>query len=379
MHICIIAGEFPPHCAGIGNYAYNLARKLIDHGHKVTVFTRGDWKNCCSIENVDGIIVHRIRFIPIYPFHVDLHGIFLNRKFKILESSFDLVHVHSPLIPVVRTRLPLVLTEHGTTKSDIENSVSSDFHSKLIRLLSKKLISLDIKAIENSDQITAVSHSCANDINRAYNINRKITVVNNGVDTNYFTPNSNNDRYNTTEPYILYTGRLDSRKGLVDLIESAKYICAKYPRMKFVLIGKGPNREYLEQKVKEMKLEQNILFTGFVEKNILLKYYQNAQIYVFPSYFEGLPTTLLEAMSCGLPVIATDVAGNSEVIKNGENGLLVSQKAPLQIAEAMIKLLSDDMFRFEIGLAARAHVIENYDWEIISNKIEEIYNDIKQS
>lgn len=373
LHICIVVGSFPPNCAGIGNYAYNLSKKLIEHGHKVTVFTRGVWNRSCIIEKVEGILVYRIRFIPLYPFHVELHGIFLNKIFKSLENSFDLIHIHSPLVPLVHTKLPRVVTEHGTTKGDIDNSSLKDVHSIILHFFSQKLISLDSKAIKNSNRITTVSKSCAEELRNEYGINREITVINNGVDTNYFTPKIRNV---TKEPYILYTGRLDSRKGLVDLIESAKYICKKHPEIKFILTGKGANKKYLEQKIKDIELENNFYFSGFVDQLKLIEYYQYASIYVLPSYYEGLPTTLLEAMSCGLPSIATDVAGNSEVIKDGENGLLVPPKNPKKLADTINKLLDDDRLRNKIGTNARTHIVENYDWEIIADKIEEIYKSI---
>jgi glycosyltransferase involved in cell wall biosynthesis len=366
----MVVGEFPPNCGGIGYYVYNLSKKLVERGHTVTVITRGIWNKSYIHEKIDGISLYKIRFIAIYPFHVRLHGVFFNRQFKLLEPNFDLVHMHSPLVPTIHTTLPTVLTEHGTVTGGIDNSESIDMHTKVIKFFSREFISLDVKAIKNSDIITVVSSSCAKELREIYKIGRRTHIVNNGTDTNFFVPK---ERNNMKEPYILYTGRLDSRKGLVDLIESAKCVCQEHSDIKFILTGKGPNKKYLEQRINELGLKKNFYFAGFVARPKLLEYYQNATVYVLPSYYEGLPTTLLEAMSCGIPSIATDVEGSSEVITDGETGLLVPPRNPKRLADAILRLLEEEELRKRIGINARRHVVDNYDWEIITDKIEKAY------
>jgi glycosyltransferase involved in cell wall biosynthesis len=266
-----------------------------------------------------------------------------------------------------------VLTEHGTVKCDIDNSELIDIHSMVIKLFSKEFVSLDVKAIKNSDTVIAVSNSCAKDLQETYKIDSGIITVNNGTDTIFFVPKERSD---SKEPYILYTGRLDSRKGLVDLIKSAKYVCQEHSDIKFILTGKGPIKNYLERRINDLGLEKNFYFAGFVDRKKLLEYYQNATVYVLPSYYEGLPTTLLEAMSCGIPTIATDVKGSSEVITDSETGLLVPPRDPKRLAKVILKLLNDKSLRQRIGLNARKYVVDNYDWEIITGKIEEIYKSV---
>jgi glycosyltransferase involved in cell wall biosynthesis len=370
MHIGMVVAEFPPDCGGIGYYVYNLSKKLVERGHSVTVITRGTWNKACIHKKIDGISIYKIRFIPIYPFHVRLHGVFLNTPFKLLEPNFDIIHLHSPLIPNIHTTLPTVLTEHGTVKSGIDNSKSTDLYSIISMLFSRELISMDTKTIKNSDKITAVSNSCAKELQEIYKIDRKISVIGNGVDTNFFVPEKRKDMKGA---YIIYTGRLDSRKGLVDLIASSEYVCQEHTNIKFILTGKGPMKKYLERRINDLGLKKNFYFAGFVDRSTLLKYYQNAIIYVLPSYYEGLPTTLLEAMSCGIPSIATDVKGSSELIEDGENGLLVPPGDPKRLAEAILRLLDDEELRKKLGDNAREYVVGNYDWEIITNKVEEIY------
>lgn len=110
-----------------------------------------------------------------------------------------------------------------------------------------------------------------------------------------------------------------------------------------------------------------------MDRSKLLEYYQNATIYVLPSYYEGLPTTLLEAMSCGIPSIATDVEGSSELISDGETGLLVPPRNPKRLAEAILRLLEAEELRQKLGDNARKHIVNNYDWEIITDSVEKVY------
>ena len=117
-------------------------------------------------------------------------------------------------------------------------------------------------------------------------------------------------------------------------------------------------------------------FLGHVEKSKLIELYQNATIFVLPSHYEGLPTTLLEAMSCGLPVVATAVSGNLDVIESGKNGILVPIKSPDRMAEAVSFLLDNEKLRTELGIAARKTIEQKFTWSAISDKILRCYYSI---
>lgn len=370
MNICMLTHEFLTGSGGVSPYVHNLSKSLIQRGHKVTVITRGTWRKTYH-EDVDGISVYRVRFIPFYPNLFKLHGLFVNRLFKRMEPKFDLLHVHGGISPVIDTYLPTIVTVHGTHGRDIDNMQIKSFYFLVVKFLRKQILNAEKTILEHSDVITVVSQSCVKEVEE-YHINTKIIIVNNGVNTNFFIPAKNKKK----EDYILYTGRLETRKGLIDLIESAKYVCQEYPDIKFVLTGKGTSKRYLERRINELGLKKNFYFAGFVNRSKLLEYYQNATVYVLPSYYEGLPTSLLEAMSCGMPSIATDVEGSSELLKHGENGLLVPPRDPKRLAEAITRLLDDEELRKRLGGNARKHIVNNYDWEIITDKMEKVYTSL---
>jgi len=379
LHICMLTSEFPPTIGGVSHYVYNLSTELIRKGHKVTVITRGSWKglqtNCAK-----GISVYRLPFLRIYPFHVEIHKVFLTRIFKLLEPDFDLVHVHHPLSPLIHTSLPIVVTVHsslGLSESgsiEFQNFYSSvDIPRPLLSLIRSYFRKIEQRIIENADVTTTVSTALIKELKEHYGFDAiSLNLLGNGVDTALFTPGNAKEN----APYILYTGRLSWNKGLIDLVKSAKYILNEHPEVSFVLTGRGPLENDLRKLVTKMKMSREFSFVGYVDTQSLVQYYQNAKVFVLPSYYEGLPTTLLEAMACGIPVVTTSVGGIPEVVVNGKNGFIIPIKDPTAIASAVSKLLENEKQRVNMGRIARNTVEKNYSWDRVASEALKYYESI---
>jgi len=374
MHICMVTSDYPPKLSGVGYYVHNLSMELTRKGHKITVVTRGSWKGQ-QRKYIEGISVYRLPFLPLYPFHVKLHEIFLTKALKSLEPSLDVVHVHHPLSPIAHTSLPVVVTMHTIGLAQVSSVESIDFNS-LVTKLSLNYVERRIEArtLHNADIITSVSNKVAEEIQKYYGLDRNsVTIIGNAVDTEFFIPKQNESR---DRAYVLYTGRLGYRKGLFDLVKSAVYVCHEHPEVSFVLTGEGPLERSLKRLVEKMRLHNKFCFVGYVDKKDLLNYYQNATIYVLSSYYEGLATSLLEAMSSGLPVVATAIDANIDVIDSGVNGILVPLKAPQETAKAISKLLEDDDLREKIGRAARKTIEKFYTWDKVAEKTLRCYESL---
>jgi len=371
MHIChVISVPFPPE-EGIGRYVYDLSTKLIEKGHKVTIITRrhiGETKT----QLVDNINVIRATFIPIYPFYIQLHGLFVNRVLKFLKKQIDIVHVHTPLPPLVKTSLPVITTIHSPMLVDTRYTNIRNLYT-LFSKISARCISypLELKIIQSSDIVTTVSKPVALEL-KEYHINPEdIIVIYNGVNEKNFCPitkKSNNDI-----KYILFAGRIDRQKGLFDLVECAEYICKERADISFIIAGKGRDLKKLKDKTKKAGLQDRFIFLGQVNKNTLLDLYQKTSIFILPSYHEGLPGALLEAMSCGLPIIATDVRGNKDLINNRENGIIIPTRSPKKMAEAINILIEDENLRKKLGKNARKTIEQKYTWSEVSNNILRCY------
>ena len=368
MHICIIAREFPPVGGGIGYYVYNLSRGLVQKGHRVSVITRGS-PNRLDREVMDGIDVYKATFFPLYPFHLQLHKLFLNQLLRYLRP--DIIHLHSPVIPSVSYPSPIITTVHTAMKTDARYHEVVDLHSFAQKMLSTYLTPLaESQMLRHSDVITAVSPTVAQEL-REYGVNpAEVRVVWNGVDEKRFRPSKSSEN---DGKYVLYTGRLWARKGLFDLINSANIIKEVIPEIKFVICGTGPLMQKLKERVHDLKLENQVQFLGRVSRESLLNIYQNATLQVVPSIYEGLPTVILEGMSCGLPIVATDIGGNRDIIVHGQNGLLVPPASPSSMADMIVKLWSSDNLREELGKNARETILRKFTWDKIVSDFLVIY------
>ena len=361
----LISTPFPPE-EGIGYYVYNLSKKLIERGYEVTVITRGGFSNIKHFY-LDGIEVYKPQFFPVYPFHVHIHKLFVERFLKELNRDFDIIHIHSPLSPyLTHSKIPTVLTVHTSLLEDIKHHQFYNLNAigqKLTTYLTG--YSLMKKLIECSNVVTTVSSSVAREIQEYYG--RNPIVVGNGVDEREFYPSD--DRKGG---YVLYVGRLDYRKGLIDLIKVAQILKDNKKPIKILIVGTGPLYKYIKAMIRKYDLD-NIELTGYVPRKRLLWLYRNAEIFTFPSHYEGLPTVILEAMACGLPVVASDIPAHRDIIIHGYNGLLSRRGSPDSIARNILTLTENEKLQRKLGKNARKTIENKFTWDKICKKFEKIY------
>jgi glycosyltransferase involved in cell wall biosynthesis len=210
----------------------------------------------------------------------------------------------------------------------------------------------------------------------------KVEVIYNGLDTKKFSNGAKQDdvrrklQINSKDILIGTVGRLSPEKGLEHLISAMRNVVRVYPQTKILLVGNGNKkyRVYLQEKVNALLLSEYIIFAGFSED--ILQILRCMDIFCLPSLFEGFNRSLLEAMACGLPVVATGVGGNSEIVQDGVNGLLVEPCKPESLSSALIELLKDREKARKMGLEGRRIVEKNFSIEKNVNKIERLYSQI---
>lgn len=207
----------------------------------------------------------------------------------------------------------------------------------------------------------------------------KVNVIYNGVDVQKFSPASPGGEIRRkfglgdSDMVIGTAGRLSSEKGLECLILAAQSLVKAHSDIKFLIIGDGNEkyRRFLQDKIKGLKLESNFIFTGFCED--VSEIMRVLDIFCLPSLTEGFNRTLLEAMACGLPVVATSVGGNVEIVKNEVNGLLVPSGNVESLKVAIEELLKKKERAKKMGLEGQKTIRENFDIETNVKKTEEIY------
>jgi spore coat protein SA len=193
--------------------------------------------------------------------------------------------------------------------------------------------------------------------------------VYNSVDTEKFrVNNSREDRVK-----ILYAGRFDTGKGVEHLIAAIPEVIKKHGNCLFLFVGGGALRKWAENLARKLN-KSNILFEGFVPYDRINRYYQLCDVVVVPSVWpEPFGRSIIEAMACGKPVIATKIGGIPELVKDGKTGLLVEPASSEEIANAITTLLDDEKKRERMGKRGRRIVEEKYNNEAIARKVLMVY------
>jgi glycosyltransferase involved in cell wall biosynthesis len=176
-------------------------------------------------------------------------------------------------------------------------------------------------------------------------------------------------------PLILSVGRLVKKKGHADLIYALALLRERGVAFRGLLIGEGPERNTLEEQVRSFGLQDMISLPGAVSQEELVRIYREATVLALPCRIldngdrDGLPNVLLEAMATGLPVVTTPISGIPEVVRNGENGLLVPERDPAALAGAIELLLQDTQLRQRLGAAARTTIVDEMSIDKMASRL----------
>ena len=268
-------------------------------------------------------------------------------------------------------RRPWIGFAHGF----IEDSRKLRFYNQIERF-----------ALRRADRIVAVSNSMKALLTQQGIPAHKIRVIHNAIDPNEAVPDTSSEemkqRHGLTsnQKVIGVIGRLNPEKGQMIFLRAMEKTVRSFPDVKALIIGDGQDRAMLEEFCRERGLSDHVVFLGYQEK--IADFYQVLDLLVLPSLSEGLPNTVLEAMSFGVPVLATAVGGVPEIIQNG-NGMMVSPNDPVALAERMIELLGDDALRQAIGSKGKNSLYPRFapDYRVqqIINLYQELLSDRAKS
>lgn len=365
----LFSTDIPP-CEGVASHVVDLAKRLKKRGHRIVLMTRSNRWGKVEFE-YEGFRVIKVPFYPLYPFHVYCHGCFVLRGIKSLSPQPDLVHLHSPLTPPLPKKWPLVTTFHTSVLVDSTYVENLGLRTLLMKLMGKTTSYwIEKKLLDISDSVITVSQGVGDELRSFYGYRRPLYLLPNVVDTDFYKPST----FNQKKKKLLYIGRLGYRKGLFEIVESAKSVIKDFPDVKYIIVGSGPLRDNVKRAINNNGLGQNFEFCGEIrDNNRILQYYQDAYAVLIPSYYEGLPMVLLEAMACGKPIITTNANFSKGIIENGINALLIEPKSAQGLEKATMKLLSSEELCRSLGRAARKTAVETMDLEANTDKVEEVY------
>lgn len=215
----------------------------------------------------------------------------------------------------------------------------------------------------------AVSHEVARRLIRKLRWPaRKVQVIRNCVSAAAHDPNCAHPIERAGRPVVLTVARLDEQKGHRYLLEAA----AQVPEAQFVLAGDGPLRASLEAQTRSLGVEERVKFLGY--RSDIADLLADCDVFVLPSLYEGLPLSILEAMSAGKPVIATQIGGTDEVVIAGETGLLVPPANPTALAAAIRSVLTDRSLAQRLASAGRARVEQEFSAARMIQQVIDVYD-----
>jgi len=381
IRVCVVTHLFLPHVGGIERVVYEQCKRLLQENYEPVILTSEITGK--SVYTVDGLKVYcyptlKVGFELGIPYSVPKPNSY--KLFFEHIKDCDIVHVHghpylssfTAVKAAKKCSIPIVLTQHNTFIEygsfwDLAESLNDFFVGRNV--------------LKAPDKIIVVSRATLNYVLSLGADPRKVEVLYNGVDLDKFKPAkmSKGDARKSLgipEDYfvILTVRRLVYKNGIDSLLESARIAVEKNSQLLFLVIGNGPDFEKVNAKIREFRLEKNFRLLGFVPDSYLLHYYNASDVFVLPSKSgEGMPLVLLEAMACGLPVVATNVGGVPEIIDE-KCGKIVPPNDAVSLAEALVELSNKNLSPHHERI--RKIVEKRHDWNRNVKRLIEIYEEL---
>ncbi|MBW2465876.1 MAG: glycosyltransferase [Deltaproteobacteria bacterium] len=394
-HLLVLTSTFPrwPNDTD-PPFVFELAKRLTGH-FKVTVLTP-KYPGAARMETMSGLQVHRFRYffrkyetlagsegiLPTLkkkPFFYLLVPLFLiGELWALLEiirrTKPDIIHAHwilpQGLIAAIAQKLtgvPYILTVHGGDIYGIKGKFSTILKGF---------------ALHNAKYATVVSKDIEKRIKQTFGENIPTEVISMGVSSQLFHPDKKSsslrDSLKMSGPFLLFVGRLTEKKGTRYLIEAMPAVLKKFPESKLLIIGTGELAKELIRLSESLGLQDKVIFIGAIPNRELPEYFATADIFIGPSIqakggdTEGFGLTFVEASMSGCIVVASDVGGISDIIKDGKTGFLVKEKDPAAIAETLCTIINQIDNYSEMKNAARREMLSRFDWQVIAEKYRKI-------
>ena len=350
---------------GVTAHVTQLARALGRSGHEVQVLAPHSPSR--DFEDAD-LLVPFGRSIPLpsggSTARVTLSW-WLYPKVRALlkKEQFDIIHLHEPMVPI----LPLCVLEFS--KSVNVATFHASYSRQHLYRTFRPIIKRWQKRLHGS---IAVSPAARRYVNNTFP--GEYEIIPNGIDYKHFSSNVVPlPQYQDGKLNILFVGRLEKRKGLRYLLEAYSKLKWELPDIRLIVVGPGnPDKE--SYRILSSHALRDVEFVGRVSYDELPRYYATADIFCSPATgAESFGIVLLEAMSAGKPVVASDIEGFRGILTDGEQGLLVPKKDPDALANALGRLARDPELRSKLG-GQGSRSAEGYRWEVVAGLVEEYYN-----
>lgn len=314
----------------------------------------------------------RLLLVPFFLVSQCLLTIKLLRRY-----NYDVIHAHwiipQGLVallarPFAKVPPTIVATSHG---------------GDLFALKGGLLARVKRWVTQGADHLTVVSSTMkAKAVEQQLKDEKSTSVIPMGVDSRgAFRP----PREGSARKGLLFVGRLVNKKGIEYLLQALPRVLEQNPNETLTIIGSGPLQASLEDLARNLGISEQVLFLGSLINTEIPDYLRSAAVTIFPSIVaddgdqEGTPVAIMEALACECAIIVSDYPGARDIIENGKNGILVSQRSTEQLAQAVTLLLQSPQMRRKLGVAGRTSVQQHYDWQVIGSKFITLFQTLRQT
>lgn len=377
FRIAHVSATFPPYQGGTGNVCFHNAHELAKRGHKVHVFTAGT-TGAPEQEMLDGVTVHRLKPLFRIGNAPALPGLLPALR------NFDIIHLHYPFIlgaelvrlASVMYRKPVVISFHNDLIGDGARAWIFAIYQHLSALIAVRAAAC-LCAVSHDHYFSSVLYRSL----RGWK--RRVVELPNGVDTDRFHPSSTSDAIRerlgipVEVKLVLFVAALDRAHHFKGLGTLLKAMHALPPNVWLLVVGDGDLRHTYEQQAAIEGIAERTIFAGRIAHEDTPPYFRSADVTVLPSSPpESFGLVLIESMSCGTPVIASDIPGVRTVVEHEGDGLLIQQNSPKALAEAVLRLIGNEESCQIMGKHGRVKVADRYSWPSIGQRLEAIYEQV---
>jgi len=375
ISVLMLLPYFPPDYSGAGAQALKLALALRRRGLSISVMTTGTSKRL-RFEQVAGIPVIRIpafgpEWLRTVLFNLGSLPLLLLRL-----KRFGIIHLHS------LNGMYSAMLVNWLTKKKVIFKMTNFGMDDPVSLRKQRGGRLKLFFFKRADRVVAISSDCLKSCRQSEITPAVCASIPNGVDVDVFKPLNREAKIKLRrtmgvkgdELVITFVGQIRRRKGVITLVRALKPLLVTTRQIRCYIVGPVAEVDYFAAVQDEISaLPPGACFDFPGEVGDAQRYLQISDIFVFPSVREGLPNALLEAMTCGLACVASDISGCADVIMHGRNGLLVPPDSMSELTEAIRAVVDDRLLRERLGREARRSICKMYSLDRVANDYCELY------
>lgn len=374
MKVALVSDWYYPKVGGVASHMHDLALKLRGMGHEVTIVTNN--RVTGKEEELERLGIKLLKVPGVLSPIFDINLTYSLKSTQELTSfleDFDVIHSHHAFTPL---SLKAVKAARSLEKAALltTHSISFSHESRLWSALGLT-IPLFSHYLRYPHRIIAVSRASKAFV--SHFTDTTVEVIPNGVDDKRFRPSQGGEELKEElgieGNVVLYVSRMSYRKGPHVLLNAF----AGIEDATLVMAGSGEMLPFLKAQAKFLGVDERVRFLGYVPDETLPKLYDMADVFVLPSTTaEAFGIVVLEAMASGVPVIATDVGGIPEIVRESESGLLVPPGNEFELRNAIERLLENEELREFYGKNGRRAVEEKYSWDVVARQVERMYLEV---